>query len=188
MKGSVKRLGVTCVAALALAAMTAAGASAATFTASATGQLTGTQTSSQVFTFGSGGITCLKAHTTGSIVSTAAESQEVTTNYSECSSNFWGFSTTVSAGTYLLTAGGGVHILNTITFSVPALGCSTTVSPQSLGSASYTNVVGGRIEQHNSVAGLKSSSTGACSSGTAGTLTGTNLFERVGGGTLSWDA
>jgi hypothetical protein len=189
MKRFAKILGVTCVAALTLAAMTAAGASAATFTASATGGLTGTQTSNQVFTFGSGGVTCKKAHMTGTIVSIATTSQHVTVNYSECSSNFFGFSATVSAGTYLLTASGEIHILNTITFSVPSLGCSTTVSPQSLKSVSYTNTAGGKVEMHGAVAGIKSTATGGlCSSGTAGTFTGSNILERINGGTFSWHA
>lgn len=187
MKRFSTTLAAICVVALALTAMTASAASAAQFTASATGALTGVQTSDQVFQFGVGGVTCKKAHTTGTITSTATTSQHVTVNYSECSTSFWGFSTAVSAGTFLLTANGEIHLLNTITFSVPSLGCSTTVSPQSLGSVSYTNKVGGKIEQHNAVAGLKSTSTASlCSSGNAGTFTGSSLLERIGG-TLSYD-
>jgi hypothetical protein len=191
MKRFAKILGVTCVAALALAAMTAAGASAAQFTASATGTLTGNQTGTQVFTASAGGtkITCTKAHTTGTIVSTAAASQHVTVAYSGCTvDTIFNPSATVTPATYLLFADGTVEIVSPIVIHVPILGCTTTVEgKQKVGKASYDNE-GGKIKQTSAVTGIKSTSTGACPSGTTGEYSGTNLVERVGGGTLTWDA
>lgn len=191
MKRFAKMLGVTCVAALALAATTAAGASAAQFTASETGTLTATQTGNQVFTTtegGAGKVTCKKAHTTGTIVSTAATSQHVTVKYSECTATFgFSFAATVSPATYLLKANGEVDVENTITINVPGLGCKTTVGPQKgLKSVSYDNKAG-KIEQTSAIKGIKSTGEGLCPGGTTGTYTGNNLVERVGGGTLTWD-
>ncbi|HEX6152130.1 MAG TPA: hypothetical protein VFZ19_01285 [Solirubrobacterales bacterium] len=186
MKRFIKMLAVTCVAALALTAMAAAGASAATFTASATGTLTAAQTTTHQFTTGSGTVSCKKAHTEGTITSTAAASQHVTVKYSECTA--YGFPATVSSATYELYAGGTVDVENTITVSVPFLGCKLTVSPQNgLGSASYTNK-SGKIEQHTAVTGIVSKGEGSCGGGTNGAYHGSSLVERVGGGTLEWDA
>jgi hypothetical protein len=192
MKLLAKMLGVTCVAALALAAMTTAGASAATFTASATGTLTGTATSNQVFTTSAGSfstVTCKKAHTTGTIVSTAAATQHVTVAYSECTANFgFSVSATISPATYLLYANGDVDIVSTITISVPALGCKTTVGSQKgLTLATYANKEP-KIEQTSAITGIVSKGEGLCPGGNTGTYTGTNLIERVTGGSLTWDA
>ena len=128
MKRFVKMLSVTCVAALALAAVAAAGAQAAPkFTASATGTLTGTQTNVQVFTTSAGGsekVTCKKAHTTGNVIATEAVEQEVTVAYSECTADtsFGNIAATVSNAEYNLKADGEVNILNTITIHVGGLG------------------------------------------------------------------
>jgi len=193
MKRLAKMFMVTCVAALALAAV-ATGASAATFTASATGTLTGDQTTNQVFTVSEGGssaVTCKKAHTSGTIVSTAAATQEVTVSYSECTFAIFGFgnsAATVSSATYELHANGESDVLNTITISVPSLGCKTTVKPQTgLKSVSFTNK-SGKLEQSSAIKGIVSTGEGFCPGGTTGTYTGSNLVERVGGGTLSFDA
>jgi hypothetical protein len=186
MKRFIKMLAVTSVAALALTAMAAAGASAATFTASATGSLTAIDTTDHQFTTGTGTVTCKKAHTTGTIVSTAAASQHVTVAYSECTA--YGFPATVSNATYELYAGGTVDVENTITVTVPFLGCKLTVEAQKgLKSASYTNK-SGKLEQHSAVTGIVSKGEGSCGGGSNGAYHGSSLVERVGGGTLTWDA
>jgi hypothetical protein len=187
MKRFAKTLGVTC-AALALSAITAAGASAH-FTASATGLLTGVATSVQVFkpsASGSQSVTCNKAHTTGTITFTAASSLHVTVAYSECTAHtaIGTFAANVSSATYNLTTNGEIHILNTITINIPALGCKTSVGPQTVSGVSYHNKTG-RIEKTNSITGIASTSDGLCPSGTTGTFTGSGLIERISGGTLS---
>ncbi|HEX6153454.1 MAG TPA: hypothetical protein VFZ19_08035 [Solirubrobacterales bacterium] len=173
--------------AVALAAITATGASAATFTSSATGTITGTQTAAHIFSpNGSSKVECKKAHLHGTIVSTSGASQHVTVTYSECTA--YGFAATVSAGTFELYADGTVDIENTITVSVPAAFCKTTIFPQSgLKSASYTNA-SGKLEMHFALTGIVSKGEGFCPGGSNGTTAGTFLVERVGGGSLGWDA
>ena len=195
MKRIAKMFAVTCVAALALAVVSAAGAQAAPkFTASATGELTGTQTSNQVFTTSSGGsenVTCKKAMTSGNVTSTEATSQVVAVEYSECTANtsFGAISATVSKAEYELFASGGTKVLNTITIHIGGIAnCNITVGPQTpTGSVSYTNS-SGKISESSAVTGITSTSSGLCPHGTTGTYTGSNLVERVGGGTLTWDS
>ena len=195
MKRFIKMLMVTCVAALALAAVMAAGASASTFTATATGKIKGSATTEQVFTVGGANVVkCKKAATTGEIKSTESAEQHVTVNYSECSATFFGFpagTITISPATYNFTANGEVHILNTITIHSAGLNCDTVVTPQTRSSVTYTtktiNLVTG-IESHTHVTAISSESSNGCPSGTAGTYTGSNLTEREGGGSISWDA
>jgi hypothetical protein len=190
MKRLAKMFMVTCVAALALAAV-AAGASASTFTASATGELTGVQTSNQVFTVGGANkVTCKKAHTTGKIVSVESTEQHVTVNYSECSATFFGFpagTVDISPATYNFTANGEVHVLEPISIKATGLGCETIVGKQTLKSVTYGNEAG-KLLITSGVTGIVSTSPNGCPSGTAGTYTGSNLSERVGGGSISWDA
>ncbi len=195
MTRMVKMLAVTCVAALALAAVSAAGAQAAPkFTASATGSLSGTQTSNQVFTTSAGAsenVTCKKAATSGSIISTEAVEQKVKVAYSECTAatSFGNVSAEVTAAEYNLTANGTVHILSTIVIHVGGLfPCSISVAPQTpTGSVSYASS-SGKIQQNSAVTGIVSTSSGLCPHGSTGTYTGGNLVSRVGGGTLAWDA
>lgn len=186
MKRFGKMFGVTVVAVFAMAAMSVASASASTFTASATGELTGEATSDQEFTTGGGGsVVCTEAATSGNIESTEASSQVVLVEYDGCQA--FGFvSATISPAEYELHADGTVDILNTITITVPLGFCTVTVGPQEVESVSYTSE-GGAIEQHSAVGGIDSThSGGLCSSGENGTYTGSNLVERVGGGTIAW--
>lgn len=187
MKRVSKSLAAACVTALALAAMAAASASASVFTVSETGEFVGSQTSNQVYTPGSfGSVTCKKAHLTGVIVSVSFETLEVTVNYSECTG--FGFPAEFSTAKYRLHANGELDIVNTITIKVPSLGCVNTIGPQSgLKSISYTNS-SGKLGVSFSVTGIVSSGSGTCAGGNNGTLTGSFLVERVGGGTLAWDA
>jgi hypothetical protein len=184
MKRFAKMLGVTCVAALALSAMATAGASAAQFTWSSTGPITGTSTGLQTFSAGGGSsVTCTHAHTHGTVKKIADTEQHVTVTYSGCTAHtFLGpAAATVTPATYNLTANGEVHVLNTIVIHVPAFGCTTNVAPQTLKSVSYTNKAGGKIEQHSNVTGIVSTSIFPCPSGTNGTYSGSNLLERPGG-------
>jgi hypothetical protein len=169
------------------AGVVAPGASAARFTGSGPGSFEGAQTSSQVFTGSAGGpnVTCTKARTTGTVVAFEAETQEITVEYSACTAHL--LLTTpasVSKATYVLNANGSVQIKEAITITVPALGCTTTVGPQTVSSISYDNGLG--LEVTSNVTGIHSTSTGLCPSGTTGTFTGNNLIAGTGG--LVWDA
>jgi hypothetical protein len=189
MNRFIKMLAGTCVAALALTAMATTSASAAAFTWSETGSLTGTGTTNHVFTPGSfGSITCKNVHTTGTIISTAAASLHVTVKYGGCTAFSGNYAATVSEATYELHADGTVDVENEIKVSVPGAFCTNTVKPQiGKGTVSYTNK-SGKIEKHSAITGIISSGSGFCAGGSNGTTSGSALLERVGGGTLSWHA
>jgi len=194
MKRVAKLLAGTCGAALALAAASAAGAQAAPkFTTSSTGELTGTQTSSQVLTISAGAsenVTCKKAMMSGESESTEYTAQKFAVEYSECTANtaFGAIGATVSKAEYELAASGVTKVLNTITFHVGGIAnCNITVGPQTpTGSVSYTNR-SGKLEVTSALTGIVSTSTGLCPHGSTGTYTGSDLVERVGGGTIAWD-
>ena len=184
---SFKKFGVLAVVAFALCAIGAANASAATFTASATGSLTGKATATQVFTTNGGQVKCSTAATSGEIKSVASAEQHVTVKYTGC--NAFGFvNTHITDATYLFTADGTVHILNTITITPTGAGCTQTVKPQTVGSVTYTNS-GTKLVITPNVTGITYSSTGGIcgASGANGTYSGSNEVERVGGGSISWD-
>jgi len=193
MKRFVRSLGVLSVVVFALAAVSVASASAANhFKASETGTLTGTQTSSQVFTTGPGKeVVCSTATTTGNVTETEAEEQKVAVSYSGCKA--FGFaSATVSKAEYMLHANGEVDVLNTITISVPLGGCHVTVAPQEgLSSVSYANTPSGEITESSSVSGIEETSSGSLcgSSGPNASYTGSNVVHLGSGppsSTLEW--
>jgi hypothetical protein len=189
---SMKKLGVL-VAVFALCAIGAANASAAQFTASATGSLTGKATTNQVFTTNGGTVTCPVAHVSGPIAKTADTQQHVTVKYTNCTA--FGFvSTDISDATYQFTAGTGknVHLLNTVSITVTSFGvsiCTVTVGPQTLGTVDYANAGANNVSVNATVTGIKYTSTGGIcgASGENGTYTGASEVNRVGGGTLRYD-
>jgi hypothetical protein len=194
-----KKFGVLAIAVLALSVVGVANASAASqFTASATGTLEGKAENNQVFTAASGSpaVVCTAAHTTGSIVSLATPTQEVTVVYSGCTiPGLFNAPVDNITATYELHAGNGpntgtVTIVNNIVINATGLGCSTTVAAgQTVGTLNYTNINSNtEITQESNVTGLKSTSTGLCPSGTTGTYTGNNIVHRVGGGFVRWDS
>jgi len=196
-----KKLGVL-VAVFALCAIGAANASAANFTASAVGSLTGKALENQVFTTNGGTVTCTKAATSGEIKETTATKQHVTVNYSGCTA--FGFATVhISAATYNFTSNGEVHIESPVTITVTAgiFGeCTVTVGKQTVSKVDFKTemvVTEGppKVEHPIStvvtptVEKIKYTSTGGVcgSSGENGTYKGANTVERVGGGFVSFD-
>jgi len=186
---SFKKLGVL-VAILALSAIGAATASAASFTYSATGSLSGKATTTQTLTTNSGQLKCTVASTTGSIVSTSLSEIHVTVQYSGCTA--FGFaSVDISPAKYTFTANGTADLKSSITFNVTLAGCHMTITPGSHELVSYTNSSGklllflklSRLRYHGT-GGLCGSSTEQ----TNGTYEGKIEIERVGGGSISWDA
>ncbi|HKO39338.1 MAG TPA: hypothetical protein VJU14_13320 [Solirubrobacterales bacterium] len=183
---SLKKFGVL-LAVFALSAIGAANASAAQFTASATGTLTGKATATQIFTVNGGQVKCSTAATSGTIKSIATGEQTVETKYSGCTA--FGFATVhITPAFYNFTAGGEVHIENEITITVTGAACTITIKPQPVGTIGYSNN-GGKIKVTPNVIGISyTSSGGLCgTSGGNGTYTGANEIERVGGGTLTFD-
>jgi hypothetical protein len=188
---SLKKLSVLAIAVFAFSAIGVASASAAQFTASATGEITGKALETQVFTTNGGEVRCNNIDVTGKIEKTASPEQHTTITYTNCTA--FGIATVhISPATYLFTANGEVHIKNTIKITVTGgiFGeCTITVAPQTVKSVSYTNNAG-KIKVTPNVTGIVYTSTGGVcgSSGANGTYKGAAETERVGGGTISWDA
>lgn len=187
MKRIYRTLVLACVVVGALAAVSAAGASAAPhFKASAKGSLKGTQTGNQVFTTGAGEVSCTKAATTGTVTNLEAVEQEVAVKYTGCTA-FSFVGAEISEAKYNLHANGEVDVLNSIKITVPLAGCSVTVSPQKgLKAVTYTNV-SGKIEEASKVESIVSKGTGGICGGEnkTGSYKGSNLVELVGG-TVEW--
>jgi len=187
---SMKKLGVL-VAVFALCAIGAANASAAPqFTASATGELTGKALETQKFKTNGGTVECKKIDVVATIPAIASPEQHVTIKYTECSA--FGFPVDDIHATYLFTADGSVHVVEEISITVTGgiFGeCTVKVPKQTDKSVTYDSV-SGKIKVTPNVTGIKyTSSGGICgSSGENGTYTGASEIERVGGGTISWDA
>ena len=204
--GNFKKLGALAAVVLALSAIGVASASAAQFTASATGSLTGEAWENQVFTFNGGTVSCTDGDMSGKIEKTADTQQHVTVNYSGCSA--FGFSTVdISPATYQYTSNGDLHIKNRnnaqetpvipITITPTLFGssiCTVTISAQTLdqfdGNVNFSNWGIDEVRVDPELHNIKYTSTGgACgSSGENGTLTGAGEFRRVGGGTVRFDA
>ena len=188
---TLKKFSVLAVVVFALSVVGVASASAATFTASGTGSLSGVQTTNQEFTASSSfnPVICKKAATTGSVILTEAANQKVKVTYSECTVNLGIFgNATVEPikAEYNLFASGQVEIENEIEIIVKGI-CTTKVTKgQKVGTVTYTPS-GGKIVEASNVSGIHSTSEGVCPSGTAGTYKGSNSVELVGG-TLGFDA
>lgn len=183
---SFKKFGVLAVV-FALSAIGAGTASAAQFTASATGELSGRGTLSHTFTTNAGQIKCWPTAIKGAITSTASSEQHVTVNYSGCTA--FGFANVhISPATYNLTANGTYHIKNTITMNT-TLGCHVTIHPQTRGSVVYGNLPGGYLSANFYVTGLSYTATGGLcgASGSNGTYDGWTESRRAFGGSLSHD-
>lgn len=189
------KLGIL-LAVFALSAIGAANASASTFTASATGTLTGSG-GTQVFKTGAGEVVCKKVTASGTIVSTASVEQHATAIYSECSA--FGFPVDNVEATYNFTSNGTVHVLNEpkITVTGSFFGeCTITIEKQTLSGIVYDSTASDIDVTAADVTGIKytvknvSGSICLQADGlyTNGTYSGTTTVQRSGGGTISWDA
>ncbi|HKO37476.1 MAG TPA: hypothetical protein VJU14_03820 [Solirubrobacterales bacterium] len=185
---TLKQLGVLAVVVFALSATGTANASVDTFTASATGNVFGKALETQTFTVNGGQITCATAETFGPIEKTASTEQHLTVAYRGCTA-FSLANVDISPATYLITASGQVHLLNTVTINVTSASCSISMGPQTVGSFSFSNNAG-KLKLTPNVTGITYTSTGGTcgASGSNGTFTGKSELERMGGGTLAFDA
>lgn len=183
---SAKWLGVLAFVAFVFCAIGSASASAAVFTASATGELEGNAVTTQEWTVNGGKIKCTQAVVTGVITSTATSAQDTTIDYSGCTA--FGFAADVSSATYLYTANGEVHLENTITVNVTGASCHVTIGPQTLRSVSFSTNASG-VRALHSASGIVYSSNGffCGSSGSNGTFAGEIEWRRKEGGTTSYD-
>ena len=185
---TLQRLGALIVVAFTLSAIGAAAASAAHFTASATGELEGSALETQVWTINAGQIKCSTAKTTGKIVSTMSVEQEVETKYSGCTA--FGFASVhISNERWLWTANGTAHLKNTVVIDLTMGGCQTSFGPQTVGTISFSNSGSNTIVTPHVTGMSYTTSPPHSLCGTAasnGTHTGAKLVKRVGGGWVSY--
>ena len=184
---SLKRCAALAFVAFALSAIGVASAAAASFTYSATGVLSGKALNTQTFTTSTTQLKCTTAETSGTITSTNFSEQHFTVNYKGCT--FSGFvGVDVSPATYVLTASGKAHLKSAITINVTGAGCHQTIGAQEFGSVSYVNN-GSKLQVVFNGSGIAYTTTGGfCGAAGKGSLAGTIEIERVGGGTVAWDA
>jgi hypothetical protein len=188
---NLKKFGTLAVAVLALSAISAANGSAATFTSSATGTLSGKALETQVFSFNGGKVECSAAEISGTIVKTADTQWHWTKYFGPCVA--FGFASvditkfTISATPWTL------HITASLVFTPTLFGmsmCTVTVNPQTVGGLDFANSGSSNVKVTPTVTGISYTSTGgSCgSSGENGTYTGASELNRVGGGPLRYDA
>ncbi len=187
---SMKQLGI--LAAFALFAIGASNASAAEFTASATGSLEGKALETQVFTFNGGKLECNGLESSGTIAKTADTRWHWKKKFSVCV--LFGIGTVhVAEVTVELTSNLQLHINSTIALTPTVFGfsaCTLTVTPQTVGTVDVANSGSNNVKVSPTVTGLAYHSTGgACgASGNNGTYSGASELNRVGGGTLRFDS
>ena len=173
---NLKKSGVLAVVVFALSAIGGSNATAASFTWSQT-FLKGEATTVQVLTvngINGGKIQCHVAETWGEVFAwNPLKQQHFSTTYRQCAA-FGGFPVHLSPATYLFTPNGEVHLTNTFTLNVTALGsCHITVGPQTLKPVSFTSGV-----TFNASNIVYTSSGGLCgSSGSNGTFTGSSVIS-----------
>jgi hypothetical protein len=179
---NLKTLGILLAAVFALSALGASAASAGSFTGgTSTGNLTGAQTTTHVFTTNAGTVTCTTAHFVGTWKESPAASQTVTPKYETCKAfGFINVPIDVNACSYEFTANatGEVHVKcaagKAIEITTP--GCTTSVGPQTISSNTYTNTTNpatGKMDVliHTNIAGITYNECGTVR--TNGTYTGT---------------
>ncbi len=191
---------------LVLSVFGTANASAAIFTATQTGTLTGHALEPRKFTVNGGTIECNSVSLSGTIEKTSQEEQHVTLQYSECKA-FGIANVDISNATLLATANGTVHMLNqfvmTVTKSLFSGECTITYPEQTLETFDFatiwthfpktetheTTTVSDGIKSTPTVTGMEyTSSGGVCgASGGNGTLSGAIQVEMEGEGSLQFD-
>lgn len=200
LKHPIKALGLSGLAAVVAVVVMAVGASAASAHSFFASKVPGTaksinhnskgEVSPQEFTVSFGKVICKKAEGEGKIEKSPSETQKVSVKYSECEEeNFLEGkgSATVEGAEYEFNANGSVKVTKPIT--IKAAFCTITVPTEEGGKAvnnelktvEYKTIAGPpkKIEENTKVTGIHYQS--FCGSGTAGTETGTNIVEEVGG-------
>lgn len=177
MTRTLKLIGLSALAMLALTAM-AASAQAKLFHAEeAPVFVTGEQEESSSFTSHAGTITCKKGHFEGSSETATTETLTITPSYSECTFlGVVGVAVNMNGCDYLFNANGHVSVSGTNCAAAPisfsALGCTVTIGPQTLTEAVYTNKGEGTTRDVTvtpNVAGITHTTSALCPGG-AGTF------------------
>lgn len=142
MKRKFKTLGLVMAAVFAMSAVSVSAASAAEFHAeTAPVTLSGSQSSTHVFTTAAGTVTCKVATFSGSSSVKTTKEITMTPKYENCTA-FGFISVPIDVkGDYLFTANGDIHVNGEFLITTP--GCTTTVSKQTIkGGNSFSNGAG----------------------------------------------
>lgn len=140
-----KSLGLVLAAVFAMSALGVSAASAAEFhSAKAPTTISGTQSSSHVFTTNAGTVTCKTATFSGTQSTTTATTVQLTPTYSSCTAfGFINVPIDVNGCSYTFTSHGAttVDCPSGKAFEITAPGCTTKVGPQTFASGmTYTTV------------------------------------------------
>lgn len=141
-----------------------------------------------MFETSAGPVKCTTAATTGKITSVASTEQAVEVTYGSCKAFAGLVTVNISTAHYNFHSNGSVDITAPITITVPGV-CTQSVPEQTVSSVTFEDSGSNLVEKSN-VSGISwTGSGGVCgSSGSAGTYTGNNEINRVGGGSIGWDA
>jgi hypothetical protein len=178
MKRNFKTLGVVLAAVFAMSALGASAASAAEFhSAVAVQAVTGTQSTSHVFTTTSGTVTCKTAQFTGSTTAKTTTTQTMLPNYDNCTAfGFIGVPIHENECEYIFNVNGSTELKcpagKSIEITVP--GCTTTVGSQTFASGNTfsSNATKTDINVTTNVSGIKYKECGGAEQ-TGGTYKGT---------------
>ncbi len=187
-----KKFGALALVVAAFSALGVGSASAAEFTASSTGSLSGSLTEDLVLNTGAGEVVCKKAEMTGTIPSTKATDRHVTLVPLGTSCKAFGIATVDPSNMTLnLTSNGQVHFVSPVTITVTGflIHCTVTFPAQTRGTVTYTTSGTGTIVQFM-VTGITSTGNGGLCGGhnSTGTLTGSlRVAHTTSGQTLSFD-
>ena len=183
-----KKFGALAAVVFTLCAVGAANASAAQFTASATGTLAGKATANHVFTTNWVTIKCAAAETSGAIDKTSTTELHVTVLYKECRLGQFPELLHVTPATYVFTANGEAHLKSSFTFNFTLGLCQLTVQAQSMKTFGFASS-GSKLKVTPSAGPLLITATGGgCGASTSlGSYTGSSEIERVGGGSIAFD-
>jgi hypothetical protein len=169
MKLNLKMLGLAVVAALALTAVVASAAQAASFHSEAeTTSLTGTQTGNHVFNAAGAKITCKNATFTGTQTGTVANDVTVGASYKNCSFLFFNVNVNMNGCEYTFHSNNTVDVVGAackgITYE--GAGCKVVVGAQSgLSTVGFATAGAGSSRTINvspNVTGIKYTSSGLC--------------------------
>lgn len=184
---SIKMIGLTIVAVLAVGAMTASAASAATFVASEKGTTTSTALGTQHFELAEGSgeyVNCTSMSGSGLVEELESTEAEQNVNYSNCTAQTAfgeAESVSISEADYEFNSNGSVAIVKPITITLKVIGitCTINVEAQSnLKEITYTNN-GGKVKVDANVHNIHEES--CLGSSTTGVYEGESEVELNGG-------
>lgn len=184
MRSAANRLVVLGGLVMALCAVTAASAAAATFNATAKGNVTGHQLSAMETKSGIGTIHCTTDNVTGAVTQLVSQDLKLTVQYGGCT--LLGLIDAVPGpAEYELHADRTVDLLNSVTWHLP--GCEFVVRAQpGIKTSAYTNS-SGSLHTTAAFAGMHQRGSGGLCGGESSTVTMRDLYSvELEGGSLTF--